>query len=191
MAWFNTQLYKRWASDRKVPLWESCRTWFAMKSKPPTQGCWPRFSDGRCTTIVFPMGDDSHWTVLIANVPTETMWYFNGYGDKPRSLTAPPIKGNVFQFFLAVTAVLNLAGEQAGGDKQLCVKWKLECYYGDRIPKQMDGWSCGYRVLLIADMLALGYEVDDLRRLYGHDDMLSTRQAMGHFLLSVGSRVKQ
>jgi hypothetical protein len=197
-AWMTAAVYGGWNNkNSNHPLWERNPRWFwgekddsrLADQKPPM----PRLCDRHWDRIVFPTCNSPHWTGLIADVDSGTMWYFDG---AKRKSCAPSPHDKIHKFFLAVTALLKHAGERPGGDRRLLVEgngghWQLECYYGDKIPKQNDGWTCGHRMLVIADMLALGYKVEDLHKLYGNDDMLSIRQAMGHFLLSVGQRGEQ
>ena len=44
--------------------------------------------------------------------------------------------------------------------------WTLETVYADKIPMQTDLWSCGQRVLLLADMLVSGVQVSELGMMY-------------------------
>jgi hypothetical protein len=61
----------------------------------------------------------------------------------------------------------------------------METVYADKIPMQTDLWSCGQRVLLLADMLVSGVELSDLGNKYSDADMSGIHREMGHYALGL------
>jgi hypothetical protein len=169
-------------------------TWkeFGRRFKKDTLGI------GACRIIFFGDHNHSHWTLIAGDTQTREWTWFDGYeplspSSRSRSASshrrsgAPPsrrIKGVVQQ----LSYVMNRAAIEYpdhDGYKKFTGDWTLQTVHADKIPVQTDGWSCGQRVLLLADMLAWQYNVTDMQDMYSDAEMPAIHREMDHYALGL------
>jgi hypothetical protein len=147
---------------------------------------------GTCGMIFFAINSGRHWTLLAGNTNTRAWTWFDGYEPVEYSCRKSGRKApaNIQKLKHQLSYVMNRAAIEypdIQGYQKFKGTWTLETIHADKIPVQAgsDDWSCGIRVLLLADMLASGYHVSDMLNMYGHDDMPAIHVAMGGFALGL------
>jgi hypothetical protein len=162
-------------------LWDSCGTWFRNPAK----------RIGSREMLLFANNiNNKHWNFLQA-LPNDGQWrVFDGFektrksGEKPDSDTASLVQKLSYLLEQAAEKYPNTDTIQYGYAKfSGASKWPVHTVYADKIPIQLDGWSCGHRVLILSDMLQLGYKVEDMKDVYVNSDMPKIRRALGHHVL--------
>ena len=131
---------------------------------------------------MIPMCNDKHWTLMHVKVgqgeEENKMVLYDSLGprDVPRANPTSP----VYTFSRLVATVLNRVGMR---DRQARLRgeWPLE---RGVMQVQVDGWSCGYHMLVMMDMLAQGYTERMCLQMYSaRKDMKTIRQYYGRWLL--------
>ena len=149
-----------------------------------------RFKDdrnhiGSCSMLFFADCTNYHWTFFAGDTFDHTWTWFDGLElqenlGRKSGQEAPRRITNLAK---QLTWVMNEAAIQyptIQAYQRFRGKWTLSTVHCDKIPVQTEGWSCGHRVLLLADMLASGYQVDDLQKMYSQEDMPAIHREMGH-----------
>jgi hypothetical protein len=156
---------------------------------------------GTCGMIFFAINRTNHWTLLAGNTVTRAWTWFDGYEPAPNATRSRchPNPNNwrksgreagqlIKNFAHQLSYVMNRAAIEypdIKGYQKFRGDWTLDTVHADKIPVQTDSWSCGQRVLLLADMLASGYNVRDMLDMYSDDDMPAIHQEMGHYALGL------
>jgi hypothetical protein len=199
-VWMDTFVYDQL-------LFKCCRQ---MDQKGGGNAVWEQFGKrfkgdkkgiGTCGMIFFPINRNCQWTLLAGNTVTRAWTWFDGYEPDP---TATPSRRHpnpknwrksglqadrlIKNFAHQLSYVMNRAAIEypdIKGYQKFQGDWTLDTVHADKIPVQTDSWSCGQRVLLLADMLASGYNVRDMLDMYSDDDMPAIHQEMGHYALGL------
>jgi hypothetical protein len=132
-----------------------------------------------CDMILFGNNIRKNWTLLQA-LPNECQWrLFDGYeidedrrkwrkSGSPASSDSPGeavAQVRLLSGILEHRAARPSSGHDGYAKFRGASKWPVHTVYTDQISVQTDEWTSGHNVLLLADMLLLGKNVDDVKRL--------------------------
>jgi hypothetical protein len=123
---------------------------------------------------------------LFAGDTRRRAWTWYDGMCRGKSGSTPPLK--IQRLAKQLSYAMNRAATQypsIQGYQKFIGPWSLDTVYGDKIPAQTDVWSCGHRVLLLADMLASRFVISEMQTMYSDDDMLAIHQVMGHHALGL------
>jgi hypothetical protein len=144
---------------------------------------------GECRMIFFAENLDDHWTLFAGNTETCEWTWFDAleFAEDPRHWRKTGrVTVRIKKLADTLSSLMNRAAKEFPkilGYAKFKGDWTLHTVHAGQIPVQDEGWSCGQRVLLIADMLASGCKVSDMQTMYISKDMHAIHREMGHYAL--------